>query len=160
MVRGTTAQFQFKLPYSKQNIQSAEVVFWQRNNSGLDDDFPLPIKKGYLLEKSEDGSIVTSGPWNWINDNTLAVKLWQQETLTFSDKYKAYVQLRAKSTDGIVFASDPELITVQPIYGDYPLMDEFVPTTNPDDVIILDGDDVFPAMNVNGMIVLDGDDIM
>lgn len=142
MTRGTVAQFQFKLPYSKENVQSAEVVFWQSNNSGLDDDFPLPIKKGYALETSVDGSIVTSGPWNWIDDNTLAVKLWQQETLTFSDKYKARVQLRAKSTDGLVFASPQEVITVYPIYGDYPLGDEIIPAPDEEGTIILDGEDI------------------
>jgi len=142
MIRGTTAQFQFKLPYDKQNVQSAEVVFWQQNNSGLDEDFPLPIKKVYVLDMDSGGSIVTSGPWNWVDDSTLAVKLWQSETLTFSDKYKARVQLRAKSTDGLVFASSQEVITVYPIYLDYPLGDDIIPTPDIDGTIILDGEDI------------------
>jgi hypothetical protein len=142
MIRGTTAQFQFKLPYSKTEVQSAEAVFWQSNNDGLEDDYPLPIKKGYKLQMSANGSIVTSGPWNWIDDYTLAVKLWQQETLTFTDKYKAKVQLRARSTDGLVFASLPETIVVYPIYGDYPMGDDIIPTPDGDDLIILDGDDI------------------
>ena len=142
MIRGTIAQFQFKLPCSKTEVKCAEAVFWQPNNTGLNEEYPLPIKKGYNRQISGDGSIVTSGPWNWIDDYTLAVKLWQQETLTFTDKYKAKVQLRASSTDGLVFASPQEIITVYPIYGDYPLGDAIVPAPDENDLIILDGEDI------------------
>lgn len=141
MIRGTTAQFNFKLPYSKEDVTTVEVVFWQPNNSGLNEDYPLPIKKGYVQEKSSDGTIVTGGPWNWVDDHTLSVKLWQQETLTFSDKYKAKAQLRAIAR-GEAFGSAQEYITVYPIYGDEPIGDEIIPTPDDEGWIILDGENI------------------
>lgn len=140
MIRGTTSQFRFKLPYSKENVKSAEVVFWQHGHNGINEDFPLPIVKKYNQYFSESGSIATSGPWNWINDNTLGVKLWQQETLTFSDRYKAYVQIRGTSIDGSVFASGQKPVVVYPIYADYPLEDEIIPPQNEDGFYVLDGE--------------------
>ena len=139
MIRGTTAQFQFKLPYSKYDVTAAEALFWQPSNDGLNEDYPLPIKKGYKQELSADGSVITSGSWNWIDDYTLAVKIWEQESLTFSDKYKAKVQLRA-TANGTTFASAQELITVYPIYGDYPFGEGDIPEPDSEGWIILDGD--------------------
>ena len=141
MIRGTTAQFNFKLPYSKEDVTTAEVVFWQPNNSGLNEDFPLPIEKGYVQELSSNGAVITGGPWNWVDDHTLSVKLWQQETLTFSDKYKARVQLRAMA-NGAIFASPQEYITVYPIYGDEPMGDDIVPTPDTEGWTILDGETI------------------
>jgi hypothetical protein len=128
MIRGTTAQFNFKLPYNKNDVKTAEVVFWQPgNNVGLKQDYPLPIKKEYEVS-SYALEIVGYDSWSWVDDYTLSVKLSQQETLTFSDKYKAIVQLRGATIDGIVFASPQEYIVVYPIHGDEPMGD----TTNPD----------------------------
>jgi hypothetical protein len=142
MIRGTTAQFKFKLPYTKENVESIEVVWWQHGHSGINRDFPLPIAKQYKRTFDADGAIVTSGPWNWLDDRTIGVKLWQQETITFSDKRKAYVQMRGKSVDGHVFASDQELVTVYPIYGDYVFGDEIIPAPNEDGMTVFDGGDI------------------
>ena len=142
MIRGTTAQFKFKLPYLKEDVLLAEAKFWQPNNSkGLNQDFPLPITKAYKREVSEQGDIVTNYPWNWIDNNTLVVRLGQQETLTFSDKYKARVQIRVRTADGLVFASTPQIVTVYPIYGDEPLGEEVIPSSD-DQWVVFDGDTI------------------
>ena len=143
MIRGTTARFKFKLPYDKNNVSAAEVSFWQHGNSnGLDNDFPLPIIKGYIKQTAEDGTIITSGPWNWLDDYTLSVKLDQQETRTFSDRYKARVQLRASTIDGVVFGSNEEPIVVYPAFRDVPIGDAALPGPADNGYIILDGEDI------------------
>lgn len=142
MVRGTTAQFQFKLPYSKYDVEVAEVSLWQPNNfNGLNEEYPLPIKKNYTQKLSESGSVITEGPWNWVDDYTLSIKVWELETLTFSDKLKAKIQLRG-TANGVTFASAQELITVYPIYGDHPLNPDIPSEPDEDGYIILDGDDI------------------
>lgn len=138
MIRGTTAQFQFKLPYPKENIAIAKVTFWQSDNSGLNSQYPLPHEEGYV--QSDTGETIY--PWNWIDDYTLSVRLSAQKTLTFTDKYKARVQLHARTTDGIEFASNQELITVYPIAGNAPLGEEILPSPSEDDLIILDGETI------------------
>ena len=141
MVRGTTASFQFKLPYNKYDVTKAEVVFWQQNNTGLNEDYTLPLRKKYAQQLSGDGAVITGGAWRWADDYTLEVKLWQQETLTFTDKYKAKVQLRAEA-NGSIFASTQETITVYPIYGDYPMGDDIIPVPDTDGWTILDGESI------------------
>ena len=141
MTRGTTAQFRFTLPYSKYDVGKVEVVLWQPNNSGLKEDYPLPIKKNYVQDIAENGSVITGGPWNWVDDYTLAVKVWEQETLTFSDKYKAMVQLRG-SANGLTFASPQEYITVYPIHGDEPMGDDVIPTPDTEGWTVLDGEKI------------------
>lgn len=145
MVRGTTAQFKFKLPYTKNNIELVEVKFWQSGNlKGLNEDYPLPITKIYRQEISEDGSLITNSPWNWIDDYTLLIRLGQRETLTFSDKLKARVQLRLRTVDGLVAASDPQIISVGPAPWDEPLGNDIINQTD-DDWVILDGDTISEA---------------
>ena len=101
MIRGTTAQFKFKLPYTKEELEWATITFWQSSNHSL-----LPITK--KLEHC-------SAP----NDsNELCVSLTAEETARFSDKYKAMVQLRAQPFGGIVFGSKQQLITVYPMLDD------------------------------------------
>ena len=34
MIRGTTAQFKFKLPYAKNELQWITMKFWQPGNDG------------------------------------------------------------------------------------------------------------------------------
>ena len=141
MTRGTTAQFRFTLPYSKYDVDKVEVVLWQPNNSGLNEEFPLPIKKNYVQNIANNGSVITSGPWNWVDDYTLSVKIWEPETLTFSDKYKARVQLRG-SANGLTFASPQEYITVYPIHGDDLMGDNIVPTPELEGWTVLDGEKI------------------
>jgi hypothetical protein len=132
MVRGTTAQFKFSLPYDYSEISVAKVVFWQPGNEGNDEN-PLPIYKSFSQ----------CAPTN--NPKELSVTLSQSETLRFSDKLKARVQLSAKTFEGTRFASKQELITVYPIYDDSILGDDDIvvpPDVDNDGFIILDGETI------------------
>lgn len=142
MIRGTTTQFKFKLPYSKRDIVLAEAKFWQSGNTkGLNRGYPLPIIKPYERTLSDEGDVVTQYPWNWIDDYTLLVRLDQQESLTFSDKYKARVQLRIRTEDGLVFASPQQIINVYPTNWDKPLGTD-LPSASENQWVILDGDTI------------------
>ena len=127
MIRGTTAQFKFKLPYPKEELLWATIKFWQPNNSNP----YLPItKKLEHCDSSDDG-------------NELYVSLTSDETIRFSEKCKARVQMRAQhGPSGTVFGNHPQLITV------YPMNDE-----------ILEEDPTMPAVNKEGWIILDGETI-
>lgn len=132
MIRGTTAQFKFSLPYDFSKLQAAKVVFWQPGNSGSE-EHPLPIYK------SLNQCYQTENP------KELLVYLKQEETLRFSDKSKAYVQLSATTNEGSRFASHQELITVYPIYDDSILGDDVIPTPGEGDeegLIILNGGNI------------------
>lgn len=127
MIRGTTAQFKFKLPYKKDELAWATIKFWQRGNTGTL-SAPLPITKKLIHCDSPDDS------------TELCVSLTAEETSRFSEKYKASVQLRAQhEASGTVFGTRPQLVTV------YPMLDE-----------ILDENPEMPAENAEGWIVLDG----
>lgn len=125
MIRGTTALFTFKLPYKKSELNWATIKFWQPGNANK----ALPITR-----KLED----CDSP----DDSTeLCVSLLADETMRFSEKYKAKVQLRAQHSDsGTVFGSRPQLFTV------YPMHDE-----------IIEEDPTLPAEDEEGWIVLDGE---
>lgn len=127
MIRGTNAQFKFKLPYNYAEIELVKITFWQPENDGPADNRPLPILK--VLEQCSP----TDQP------NELSVTLNQEETLRFSEERKAYVQLRAQTVDGIPIASPQKQITVYPIYDDSILDEEILPTPDYDGLIILDG---------------------
>lgn len=127
MIRGTTAQFKFKLPYTLGDLQWVIMQFWQPGNNGTT-DAPLPIVK----RKTE-----LSG-----DSKELLVSLTSHETLRFTDKLKARVQLRAQHTNGTVFASHQELVTVYPL---------------PDDLV---NEPVLPGEDDDGWVVLDGSTIV
>lgn len=127
MIRGTNAQFKFKLPYNYSEIASVKITFWQEGNVGPDPSRPLPILK-VLGQCSRTGV-----------ENELLVTLNQEETLRFVDDKKAYVQLRATTTDDIPIASRIQMITVYPVYDDSILGDDILPTPSQDGWIYLDG---------------------
>lgn len=127
MIRGTNTQFQFNLPYDFDDIATVKIVFWQDENNGPSSDRPLPIVK---VREQCNG---TDRP------NRICVTLNQEETLRFSDKRKAYVQLRAKTVDGISIASKKSLIVVYPVYDDSILDEDILPTPSGDGWIYLDG---------------------
>ncbi|MEE1303280.1 MAG: hypothetical protein UHD64_10895 [Bacteroidales bacterium] len=128
MVRGTTAQFKFSLPYNFEDIDVVDVVFWQPGNSGTTES-PLPIHKTRFQCQGIEGT------------KELSVTLSPSETLRFSEKSKAKTQLRAKTKSGICFASKQELITVYPSYDDSIVGDVVLPTPDEgDDWVILDGE--------------------
>ena len=127
MVRGTTAQFKFKLPYNYSDLSLAKIVFWQPGNNGPSETRPLPIVK--VLNQC---SVFN-------NSNEISITLTEEETLRFSEKSKAYVQLKAKCIDGNTFASKKEVITIYPVYDDNILEDEILPTPSDDGWVVLDG---------------------
>lgn len=131
MVRGTTAQFKFVLPYDYSELESARVVFWQPGNNGTTDS-PLPIYK--LLSQCS--------PTN--NPKELSVTYSPSETLRFSEKLKARIQLSATTKEETRFASKVKLVTVYPIYDGSTLPDDIVPPSDMDNSgwIIFDGETV------------------
>lgn len=127
MIRGTNAQFKFKIPYDCSDLSLVKITFWQPGNKGVSTSRPLPIIK--VLSQCNTTE----------NPRELAVTLNQEETLRFSDKYKAYVQLRASCKDGVTFGNRIKEITVYPAYDDTILEDGILPSPSDDGWIILDG---------------------
>lgn len=127
MIRGTAAQFKFKLPCIEGELEWATIRFWQ---NGTLDALGNPLS----ITKSKDHCSFPENPYE------LCVTLSPNETARFSDKTKAMVQLRAKPIGGNVFGTQERLITV------YPMNDD----------LIMDDDDVLPESNDNGLIILDG----
>ena len=124
MVRGTTAQFKFKLPYKTEELLWATIKFWQPNN---------PSKLLPITRKLDDCA-TTDNPME------LCVSLTAEETSRFTDKYKAKVQLRAQhSNSGTVFGDKTRLITVYPMRDDIIEEDPNLPNANEDGWIVLDG---------------------
>lgn len=102
MIRGTTAQFKFNLPYELRQINYVEVFFWQPGDSFSNTpsvEIPKTIS-GYSSDKK-----------------ILYVSLHQEETKLFSEKKLGYVQLRGVAADGTVFASKQESFIVYPYYS-------------------------------------------
>jgi hypothetical protein len=124
MIRGTTAQFKFKLPYSIEELDWIRIKFWQpKNQHDL-----LPITK------------VKSNCEATNTQNEICVSLNATETSYFSDKYKAIVQLRAQPVGGTVFGSKQQMFTVYPMSDD--IIDSDVPSdpgNTIDDWTILNG---------------------
>lgn len=125
MIRGTTAQFKFKIPYMKQDLLWATIKFWQPGNNGTL-LAPLPITKRLKHCSAPDDSY------------ELYINLTAEETLRFSDRSKAIVQLRAQTLDGATFASKETLISVYPINDDIITDDPTLPDADSMGLIILD----------------------
>lgn len=127
MIRGTTAQFKFKIPCMYNDLEWVAIKFWQDGNVGTP-GAPLPIikPKGYCFP---------------LETGELCVSLTAEETMRFSDKSKAKVQLAAKKYDGTHFASHQQLITVYPIQDDIimPPEDELPDDETGDGWTLLDG---------------------
>lgn len=115
MIRGTTAQFKFKVPYPKDELEWIHIHFWQEHN-------PDPLAQ--ITKFKEDCYTIGT-------DLDLAVALTPEETMLFSDKYKVKVHFRVKHADtGDILEIDQRTITVYPIADQletYP--DTFVPAT-------------------------------
>ena len=128
MIRGTTAQFRFNMPYTFEQLDWATVKFWQEGNSGTP-TAKLPITKDKAqCEQTDD-------PYE------LCVTLTAEETMRFSDKRKAKVQMRAHA-NGSIFASRETLITVYPINDDIVTDNPELPATNDEGWVVLDGAEV------------------
>jgi hypothetical protein len=124
MIRGTNAQFKFKLPYTKDELSWATIKFWQPGN-----DTPfLPITKKLEHCDAPDDS------------TELCVSLTSEETTRFSEKYKARVQLRAQhAASGTIFGCRPELISVYPMHDGIIEENPELPAENEEGWVILDG---------------------
>ena len=128
MIRGTTAQFKFKLPCPKEDLSWATIKFWQDGNLSP----YLPITKKLEHCDSPD------------NSTELYVSLTPDETMRFSEKRIAQVQMRAQNKfTGTTFGNLTKLIKV------YPMKDD-----------ILEENPTMPAPNEEGWIVLDGETIV
>ena len=130
MIRGTTAQFKFNLPYNFDQERTIKITFWQNGNPGTP-EAPLPIIKytNHCIRSNE-------------NPREISVILDQSETLRFSDKRKAFVQLRGQSTDGTIFGNKPVPITVYPLCEDDILPNSTPPSSEHEGWLIIDGGDI------------------
>ena len=128
MIRGTTAQFKFNMPYPISDLLWVTVKFWQPGNIGTD-IAPLPITKKL---SNEDLSKLEE----------VVITLSPTETARFSDKLKARVQLRAKASNGTTFASKEQLITVYPMSDDIIIDDPEWDEEDEEGYIILDGQSI------------------
>lgn len=126
MIKGTTAQFNFKLPCTKAELLWATMTVGQRGNSGTT-SAPLPIIKRKIDCSEPDTS------------NKLCFSLNALETMRFSEKMKAYVQFRAQRNDGTVFGNRTKYVSVYPMSDD--ILDQDVPMlpeSSGEDLIVLD----------------------
>lgn len=127
MIRGTTAQFKFKLPYSYDELTNITIKFWQPNNPNES----LPI---YKYKVNCESPI----------EKEMYVSLRPSETALFSDRYKAKLQLRAQPVSGAPFGCKEQLITVYPMPDDMmdddPTIDPIPPTE--EGWIIFDGETI------------------
>lgn len=127
MIRGTTAQFKFKLPYPKEELSWATIKFWQpQNPSKL-----LPITRTLEHCHAPDDS------------KELCVSLTAEETSRFIDKYKANLQLRAQHLEsGTVFGTKLIWFTVYPMSDDILEENPVLPEETPEGLIVLDGNSI------------------
>lgn len=126
MIKGTTAQYKFKLPCTKEDLLWATIKFWQTGNTGTT-DAPLPITKKLNDCDSPEGS------------HELYVSLLPDETMRFSEKVKAKMQFRAQRKDGTVFGNRTKYITVYPMLDD--ILDEdkpIIPSDSTENLVIFD----------------------
>ena len=129
MIRGTAQPFNFKIPCNFNELNSVTITFSQDNYNGPDIARPLPIVK--VLSQCRQGS----------SSKELIVILNKEETLRFTDKRKAYVQIIGEVIDGLPFGNKPEMITVYPA-----LNDDITPS--------------IPSPDYNGVVILDGSAII
>jgi hypothetical protein len=130
MIRGTNQEFRFKLSCAFGELARVSVVFWQDNNNGPASYRPLPIIK----------SKAQCAPCDDVNQ--CSVTLNQEETLRFSERRKAKVQLRGVTYDGRPIATLEHLIKVYPVHDDSILDGDIIPTPTYEDLIILDGQNI------------------
>ena len=130
MIRGGNIEFRFDLSYSFDDLAVVKILFWQENYNGPTKDRPLPIVK--ILEQCHPGDKPTD----------LGVTLNQEETLRFTDKRKAKVQLRAATKTGIPIITKQHLVSVYPSKDDSILDGEVWPTPTYDGWVRLDGESI------------------
>lgn len=126
MIRGTTAQFKFKLPCTKEDLHWATITIGQTGNTGTS-DAPVPIIKRLSNCPMPNES------------NELCISLDALETMRFSEKVKAYVQFRAQRKDGTVFGNRTKYISVYPMSNEILDQDDpIMPSYNGEDIVVFD----------------------
>lgn len=144
MIRGTTAPFKFEVPYDTNTI-SAIVVTFSQKHWRLTDTAPFSLEKWYIAswETQEDGSMKMISTRNdgfafsSINPKEIQMSLPEEDTLRFSDKEKAYMQIRVQfeiDEGQVTRASLPQKITVYPV-----LNNEQIGTPTPSEIV----DDIY-----------------
>ena len=133
MVRGTTAPFKFNVPYEWSEICAIEATFTQKK----DDGSQLSIVKQYDTRWGEN---INPGGFTLDdkNPNIIYVVLDSAETLMFSDKRKAQVQIKVYCSQKGTVANKPVRFTVYPINNDSILEDIGTPKPGDSSVRILD----------------------
>lgn len=126
MIRGTPATFRFNLPYNFADLALAKIVFWQDNNDGPSTSRPLPIVK--QLAHCSQGN----------DPKQLKVTLNSEETLRFSEKYKASAQCIVAPNEGDAVACRPQTITVYPLHDDA-ILEEILPASYYDEWAHIEG---------------------
>lgn len=125
MIRGTTAQFKFKMPYMFSELEWVNIVFWQANNQRAQ------------IKKAKNDCRTTESL------NEIVISLTAEETMFFSDKYKAKTQLKARhAATGAIFGTKPQTFSV------YPMAD------NVDNIV--DDGTATPPTDTDGWVILDG----
>jgi hypothetical protein len=127
MIRGTTAQFKFQLPYSYDELANITIRFWQPGNPN--DSLPIFKYKTNCEERAE---------------KEIYVSLRPSETALFSERYKAKLQLIGQPIFGAPFGSKERLITVYPMPDDLIVDDPTIDPSTPveDEWVILDGETI------------------
>lgn len=114
LIRGTCQQFKFKIPYYCDNITKAKVIFKQPKNI-VKDGIPYEFYKTYEKDAADE----TVGGIKMISgQKSIYVDLDPVDTNGFECDSKAYMQLKALTSDGIEFSSRIIPITI------YPTLDE------------------------------------
>ena len=130
MIRGTTAQLKFNLPYRVDEINWIVIKFWQDGYNGTLER-PLPITKRFTAPIAFDE----------LDPKKLIITLSAGETQRFTDKLKVRVQFKAEvnAEAPFTFSCKQQILTVYPMKDG--ILDE-TPEWNPADeegYIILDG---------------------
>jgi hypothetical protein len=112
LIRGTCQQFKFKMPYDVDDIKAARIKFWQPCNENMS---PIIKTLDMCVPDAKTNSIV--------------VTLNQEETLTFADDLRAFVQFRGLTSDNFAFGSRRIPINV------YPTADETILEAHEDESV-------------------------
>lgn len=131
MIRGTTTPFKIEVPYDTNTISAIYAIFYQKHWKGTEDTGRLPIEKYYKASwvEQEDGSMKLDETHNdgftfsETNSKEIQTVLSENETLRFSDKEKAYMQIKIQfefdeGASRVIRASLPQKITVYPVLKD------------------------------------------
>ena len=98
MTRGTTPHHTFELPFSVNSLEFT-VTYAQIN--------PVTQTKTIVVKKTKNDCEITG--------NVIKVRLSQEDTFKFDDKYAVQIQIKVKKKGGDVIASNIITTTVQKI---------------------------------------------